>query len=285
MNKLPKDFFAGRQLVIATKHGKEKVIGPLLKEALGVELIVPQDFDTDQFGTFSGEVERPVDPVEAARLKCKLACEQYNCSLAIASEGSFGPHPSLYFVPGDDEIVVMIDNANKLEFKARSISTKTNFSGDLFTSWREAEKFAQMVSFPSHGLIIRNKKEGYEGLVKGVSTWEELRLHFERFLRDYGQVFLETDMRAMHNPTRMTVIEEATMKLIEHILKTCPNCTTPGFEIVKVKSGLPCSQCNMPTRSTKAYIYSCQKCNYQQEELYPKGKKTEDPMYCDWCNP
>jgi len=285
MDQVVRDFFSGRKLVIATKHDKGKIIGPLLESALGVEIIVPVDLDTDQFGTFSGEIERPVDPLEAARMKCRLACEQYHCSLAIASEGSFGPHPTMFFVPGDDEIVVMVDMDNNLEFKARSLSTKTNFNGDLFTSWRDAEKFAQMVSFPSHGLIVRNKKEGTERLIKGVRTWDDLEKHVEKFLRDYGQVFLETDMRAMHNPTRMTVIGEAAKKLIENITRTCPNCNTPGFEIVDVKDGLPCSQCGTRTRSTLAFIYGCQKCSFKKEELYPNGKKSENPMYCDWCNP
>lgn len=285
MEQIIKEFFSGRKLVIATKHGKEKIIGPLLQSALGVEIIVPADLDTDQFGTFSGEIERPVDPIEAARMKCRLACEQYQCSLAIASEGSFGPHPSMFFVPADDEIVVLIDTENNLEFKARSVSANTNFNGDLFTSWRKAEKFAEMVLFPSHGLIARNNKEGVERLVKGIRTWTDLEQHVDNFLNDYGQVFLETDMRAMYNPTRMTVIEEATKKLIAQIIRTCPNCNTPGFEVVDVKDGLPCSLCGAPTRSTLAYVYGCQRCNFKKEELYPKGKKSEDPMYCDWCNP
>jgi hypothetical protein len=44
-------------LVIATMHGKEKVIAPLLVKALGVKIIVPENFDTDLYGTFSGEIE------------------------------------------------------------------------------------------------------------------------------------------------------------------------------------------------------------------------------------
>jgi hypothetical protein len=57
--------FKGRSLVIATK--KEKVIAPLLEEALGIVCFVPEDFDTDTLGTFTGEIERKLDPISTAR--------------------------------------------------------------------------------------------------------------------------------------------------------------------------------------------------------------------------
>ena len=50
-------FFEGREIRIATMHGKEKVIGPALEEAFKMKYSVAA-FDTDLLGTFSGEVER-----------------------------------------------------------------------------------------------------------------------------------------------------------------------------------------------------------------------------------
>jgi hypothetical protein len=43
--------------------------------------------------------------------------------------------------------------------------------------------------------------------------------------------YVETDMRAMYNPSRMTVIQNATKKLVEKINSCCPNCNIPGFGI------------------------------------------------------
>jgi len=40
-------------VVLGTMHGKEQVIGPILTQELGVEVIVPIDFNTDQWGTFT----------------------------------------------------------------------------------------------------------------------------------------------------------------------------------------------------------------------------------------
>ena len=96
-----KKIFENRSLAVATMHGKEKVIGPVLEDALGVKIVLPSQFNSDQFGTFSGEVERTLSPLEAARKKCLLAAELTGASLVVASEGSFGPHPAIYFVPAD----------------------------------------------------------------------------------------------------------------------------------------------------------------------------------------
>ena len=278
------NIFKGRRLAIATKHGKEQVIAPRL-EAMGIEVFVPGHFDTDRFGTFSGEIERSLDPLETARLKCRGACDQYNCTLAIASEGSFGPHPTMFFIPADDEILVLLDLEHDIEIKVREISTKTNFSGTSCSSWDQAKQFAERILFPSHGLIVRKEHGDMGDIVKGVHEWSELEIAVKTRLDKYGQVFLETDMRAMYNPTRMSVIEKAAEKLLDSMSRLCPQCQMPGFEIVDVRPGLPCSQCASPTKSTLAWIYQCQKCKYQQEVKFPKGKSSEDPMYCDWCNP
>jgi hypothetical protein len=121
--------FKGRSLIIATKHEKEKIIGPLLENSIGVISFVDPNFDTDMLGTFSGEVERELDPIATARKKCLLAMELSNCDLGIASEGSFGPHPSLFFVSADDEFLIFIDKKNDLEIIVRELSTETNFNG------------------------------------------------------------------------------------------------------------------------------------------------------------
>lgn len=55
--------FEGRRLVIATKHGKEAFLAPILERELGVHCFILPLFDSDIFGTFSGEVERLEDPV------------------------------------------------------------------------------------------------------------------------------------------------------------------------------------------------------------------------------
>lgn len=276
--------FKGRNLLIATKHEKEKIIAPILERELGVTCYVA-NFDTDKLGTFTGEVERKDDPITTVRNKCLLAMELMNCDLAIASEGSFNPHPTIYFVPADDEFLLFMDKQNGLEIIVRELSTETNFNSAEIKTEEELNAFAGKAQFPSHGLIIRKSKEDFTDIVKGITNFEHLNTSFKHFILSYGTAFVETDMRAMYNPTRMKVIEKATKKLADKINSLCPVCKTPGFSITDVKQGLPCERCNFPTRSTLSYIYTCQKCFYAKEEKNPNSKFTEDPSYCDVCNP
>lgn len=277
--------FKGRIVVIATKHKKEQIIGPIFEKELGVTYMVPENMDTDLLGTFTGEVERKFDPITTARQKCNMAMSLTNADMAIASEGSFGPHPSLFFVHANEEILVLVDKKNDLEIIVKELSTTTNFNASTIQNLRELKIFANKVGFPSHGLILRPSKNDLKIVFKGISSWVKLIEAYNYLVNHSESVYVETDMRAMYNPTRRRVIETAANKLIEKIKQTCPNCKTPGFGITAVKEGLPCRVCKAQTRSILSHIYTCQKCNYEHQKQYPNNKTEEDPMYCDRCNP
>lgn len=272
-------------MCIATKHGKESVIGPMLQKALEVETFVPEDFDTDQLGTFSGEVGRKGSPIETARQKCLQAMKETGCDLAVASEGSFGSHPTLYFVPADEEFLLLLDTKNNFEIVARHLTTETNFRGEKVVSWEEVMTFAEKAKFPDHALIVKDVAKNWNYLKKGIQNEEDLKSSFDQCMDDYGSVFVETDMRAMLNPMRMNAIAKATEELVRKIQSECPNCSMPGFDVVEHQAGLPCSNCTMPTKSTLQDVYRCVHCNFEQIEKFPRGKEQEDPMYCDFCNP
>ncbi|AGC78360.1 hypothetical protein LX97_02692 [Nonlabens dokdonensis] len=277
--------FQGRKLVIATKHRKEEVIAPLLEEALQVKCFVNEGFDTDILGTFSGEVERKEDPISTARQKCLMAMEASDCDLGIASEGSFGAHPSAFFASADDEFLIFIDKKNNLEIVARELSMETNFNGQEITSLKELIEFAKEAQFPSHALILRRSKDDTTDIIKGITNDVQLQEAFEQLSTISNKVYVETDMRAMHNPSRMKVIEAATKKIIKKIQTACPKCNMPGFDITEIKKGLPCDLCSQPTNSILSHLSMCKHCSFTKEEFYPNDKQTEDPMYCDFCNP
>ena len=277
--------FRGRKLLIATKHQKESVIAPILERELGVICFVDETYDTDILGTFTGEIERELDPIATAREKCLRAMKINNCDLGIASEGSFGPHPSMFFVNADDEFLIFIDTKNNIEVIVRELSTSTNFNGKEVQNQKELFEFADQVRFPTHGLILRKSKDENTDIHKGITDIENLKKSFEQLYSKYNSVYVETDMRAMFNPTRMNVIEKATQKLVQKIKSTCPQCQMPGFGITDAKKGLKCSLCSSPTNSILSYIYVCQHCQFIKEEMYPHNKTTEDPTYCDYCNP
>lgn len=126
-----KSLYSGRKLLIATKHKKETAIAPILAKYLQIECVVPTDFDTDRFGTFTAEIERKGDAISTARNKCLEAIQQYEFDLGIASEGSFAPHPSLFSLYANEEILIFIDLHNDLEIIARAISMEANFNGKV----------------------------------------------------------------------------------------------------------------------------------------------------------
>ena len=280
-----RNYFESRKIIIATKHQKEQVIAPLLSHELGLSCFVPDNFDTDRFGTFSGEVKRTHDALETARLKCLAACEQFQTDLAIASEGSFGMHPDLFFLSADTEILYLLDLKNSCSWHTIEISTKTNFSGAYVESQEELMMFAQAAQFPTHALILKPSQEATENLIKGIKSEKDLITAFNQLKSKHKKVFVETDMRAMHNPTRMSVIGKATLKLIDKLKSLCPVCKSPGYSVNIVKSGLPCADCGEPTEAALWHVYTCSYCQFADTKKYPHGKMYQDPMYCQKCNP
>jgi len=282
-----KDFFNGRTAVIANKHKKEQVIAPLLEKQLGLKIIIPESIDTDQFGTFTRDIARKGTQLEAARAKAIEGIRLTGAEIGIASEGTFGPHPASPFIPANTEIVVLIDKKHDLEIIGGSVSLKTNDSHRYVSSVKEAIEFANAIGFPSHGIVIRAHPDISLGMVKGVTTVEQLEEAVKKFLKIplRGKVFLETDMRAYVNPTRMENIRLATEDLVKNALRACPQCGIPGFSITQKKLGLPCEHCGLKTDSTLADVYTCKKCGFIKEELYPDGKKVAYAGNCGYCNP
>ncbi|MCX2743148.1 hypothetical protein OO013_04690 [Mangrovivirga sp. M17] len=274
------EFFKNRTVTLATKHKKERVIGPLLNHFLKTDYLIPDGFDTDVFGTFSGEVERQGTPLETARQKCLQAMEITGTDIAIASEGSFGMHPSLPFVNSDEEWVLLVDRINNIEVFEKELSVSTNYNRSLVQNFNELQEFAEHVGFPEHGLILKSTEKCF----KGITDKDILNFQFEELLKKSGKVEVLTDMRANFNPSRMEVIKKATYKLMSRLKCLCPKCNVPGFGITDYEAGLPCSLCSFPTSGIKTYIYSCANCDYVIKEAN-KNKKAEDPTYCDQCNP
>lgn len=277
--------FNNRTLLIVTKHQKEGVISPLFQKNFNLRSKVSRNFDTDVLGTFSGEIERLEDPISTLRKKCLEGMKIEHSDLAVANEGSFGPHPQFYFAPVDNELAIFIDKKNQIEIIASETSMSTNFNGRFIQSYDDLLSFAQECKFPSHAIILRKDQSFKEDIFKGINSIESLSFAYHFLIKKYKTVFAETDMRAMFNPTRMQVIEKVFEKIIKKINCCCPICNSIGFDVIDYKIGLPCGNCGFKTNSIISHTYQCQKCNYQKEKLYPNGVFSEDPMYCDICNP
>ena len=181
--------------------------------------------------------------------------------------------------------MMFMDAKNELEIVVRELSTDTNFNGSIIATQSELLEFATRAQFPTHGLIMKSSENNFTKVVKGITDVDDLRRNFDAFKHEFGSVYVETDMRANFNPSRMKVIEKAARKLVEAIQSTCPACGVPGFVVTQAIPGLPCEWCQSATRSTLSFVYSCSKCGCTKERLYPHQKTKEDPAFCDFCNP
>lgn len=250
---------------------------------LGVTCFVSHELNTDQFGTFSGEIARTLSPLNAARAKCDLAHQHTGCDLVLATEGSFGPHPNLFFIPANEELMLLRDYKNNLSIWTSLLSTETNFNSLELSNTKQLADFAKSIGFPSHNLILLSSDRSV--IRKDFNTLEEANHALVELTKGDGRCIVETDMRAMNNPTRMKVIEELTHKLVKKVKATCPSCNMPGFDVIRVNSGLPCMACKSPTSSTLSLVKGCISCSHEELIEYPNNKVEEDPMYCNYCNP
>jgi hypothetical protein len=281
-----RDEWKNQTAVLATMHEKERVIAPLLYDELGVRVLVPENFDTDRFGTFTREVARAGNQLQAARKKAYAAMEQTGLTLGLASEGSFGTHPAMPFIPSCLEIVVLIDKKNNLEIVGHFRTSEVQVKGQSVTSVEEAIAVATSWGFPEQGIIVRASEKSNRNIYKNITTLDELQAISKKLLSSWRatSLFLETDMRAHRCPARMESIKQATVDLIENCRKLCPQCSAPGFVVTDTVKGLPCSGCHLATDLVKETISSCQKCNYTEAKPIP-DKTFAEPKECQWCNP
>jgi hypothetical protein len=282
--------YRGERAVLATMHGKERVITPLLSRKLGLCVDVCPGLDTDRFGTFSRDVARSGTPIETARIKISAAFALMSgVRIGIASEGSYGPHPSIPIVPFGSELVLLVDRETGLELTGHDASLFVNFAHAVVSTVDEAKSFAQKATFPEYGLIVSGYRNGMPApeawLDKTIETYSELEKSVQRAIAVCGSALIENDMRANRNPTRMCAIERATGHLVHRLKSRCPVCAYPGFDVAKVLPGLRCELCGLPTRATKAMICRCSNCTYELQKPNKSSRKFADPTECDNCNP
>jgi hypothetical protein len=276
--------YRDQQVALLTQHGKEGVIVPVLAKLLGCRVGKVEGFDTDLLGTFTRDIAREGSQLDAARKKARIGMELSGLSIGIASEGSFGTDPFTGILPWNRELLIWIDDRLGIEIIATSAG-KTNCSHRLVVSWEEAEDFARSAGFPEHHLVVRLADENHPELRKGLADWASLKdavcwaLDFAPNLR----AFVETDMRAFANPTRLENIRLAAEDLARRLISQCPACSAPGFALAGQVQGLPCEDCGIPTNEVKADIHCCVRCEHQM--LVERERKYASARYCYYCNP
>jgi hypothetical protein len=280
-------FYRKQNIALTTKHQKENAIAPHFRDLLGATLLVPQ-IDTDVLGTFSGEIERKGNALETAIQKARLGMQATNLSYGLASEGSFGPHPYIPLLSCDNELLVFIDDERGFHLHEMLISEETNYAHACVSTLEQAHQFLNSAKFPSHGVILRpNDWQDHRMIFKDAETITAFNKAFDicKLSSSDGQVWLETDMRAHRNPSRMSVIATLAEKLARRLATPCPSCAVPGWGKTGVYRGLECEMCRTETEMVKADIFSCVMCDYSESKPRLDGLWYAPQEYCPYCNP
>lgn len=280
--------FAGAVAALATRHGKAAVIAPALAP-LGLAVVEAPRVDTDAFGTFTRERPRPGHARDAARAKARAALAAVpDAPYALASEGSFGPHPAAPFAPAGAELVLLLDARAGDEWWGEDVTLETTHAHADVRTVDEARAFAARARFPSHAVVVvapEGAADGSDAVVaKGLADDAALEAAVRAALARWGGARLESDLRAHLNPTRMRAVARAAADLAARLASHCPRCARPGWWRAGRLPGLPCAWCGTPTAVPRAEVWRCAGCAL--EEARPLGDGAgADPGACPACNP
>ena len=273
--------YDGSAIVFATMHDKQRLADDSFAELLGATVVAPEHLDTDQFGTFAGDIPRTLSPYHAALVKARLAMQISGVPFSLASEGSF---TSLLGLGVENtELLLFIDSERGLELVESSTMDWPLPPGGTVHSAAEAVAFADAIGFPAQGLTLRAVDDNGLSIVKDIPTLGELERHVERSLGEGSMVTLIADYRAHRSPLRAHRIRALCERMALRLATPCPRCASPGFGRVAPERGVPCAQCGRATDLIAADIDGCGVCDHQVRR--PRTVTVADPGYCDHCNP
>ena len=274
-----------KKVVLTSKHEKLKLIKPAFDALVGCELF-EENLDTDQLGTFSGEIERVASPRETALQKAQLGMKETGLLLGLASEGSIGPDPVIPFMNSNIEHLVFVDDENGIVISEIYRSFDITAATITAAPGQDLASFLETADFPRHALIVRPNTRVKSDCIKGITDPDHLiaAIEVSSKISPNGFVVIESDLRAMHSPSRRKNIEEVAKLLALRVSHLCPECDTPGWGQVDYKKGLNCSECGMNNLTAISQeILGCVKCDHRQP-----GKviaESLEPAQCNFCNP
>jgi len=271
--------YRGRQVAVGTRHGKQDQFRPAFTEILGAHLVTPPNLDTDQFGTFSGEISRPGAAVAAARAKARLAMEVTGLPLGLSTEASYGRLPDGN-CPGHEEIVLFVDS--ELHIEVLEGNRTTSVPGSSHAVARGADVPAYLLAgLPNQALIVRGEDVDP---VKGITGVADLHTAVATVsaLSAHSLAIVEPDLRAHHNPSRRVVLTTLAERLARRLATACPACGAPGFGQVDNEYGLPCRVCATPTPAAWRAVQGCPRCPHTTTVAVAESG---DPALCPACNP
>lgn len=266
------------RIALLTQHDKQNAVqAPLAAAGYVVHTI--SNVDTDTLGTFTGETARKGTQLDAALAKAQMATRLSGERYGLGSEGSFGPDPHIGLTGWGQEVLAWWDAHDEHVVYAAVQGPDTNYEQTAAATWADAQSFAQSVGFADHGVIVG--KPGQPFFIKDCGDWVGLEQQVRAGLKQ-GPVWLETDMRAHRNPTRMAMIRRCAEQLADLLQSHCPACHSTGFGEVLPIYGATCEACGAATAALKGKKTRCTVCGFTEHETI---RSTVPPARCEHCNP
>lgn len=276
--------YAGAVIAMGTMHGKEQQVAPAFAAELGAQLIAPAGIDTDQFGTFTGDVTRTLAPLAAAIAKARLAMRVAGVPYGVASEASYDSWFGTLAM--HEEILVFVDEKRAIQVVEGVNTPGAPGPPRLVDSADDALAAARNFGFPRQGAAVKaNVDQRVRVFGKGIIDEGTLVqvVNAAMTAADDHAARVEPDLRAHHNPTRREVLTTLASRLARRLATPCPNCGCPGYGKVGVRDGLPCQACGGPTSLIAADIHGCPACELR--DTAARNGAVAEPRYCPQCNP
>ncbi|WP_113906791.1 DUF6671 family protein [Aliidiomarina celeris] len=264
--------------VLVTQHDKGKLIAPALAK-LGVRVVENSNWNTDQLGTFAGEIERTLSPHACALEKAKQAIALTGLDIGLGSEGSFGGGPLPGIVNWNEEILCYYEPKHNRTIYAAASGPFPYESVVLNNS----EALDQLTTPSAEGMhwIVNIGDELLKGL--NLTMLKEAIALGERYSLRVWPLTVEPDLRALYCPPRQRMITKAAEDLARRLQALCPECEAPNFVVKQINKGLPCEQCSLPTEQALSETVCCDACGFSRSERV--AHNAANPQYCRWCNP
>ena len=218
---------------------------------------------------------------EEVRAKAEAAMAATGHAIGIASEGAYGPHPAVPFLPFGRELILWRDAARGLEIVERMADEAPAFDRAEVDGPAAAGPFLARIGFPETAVVVAAADCGTP-VAKGLRDREALA---RAIAAAGGRATLSTDMRAHMNPRRMATIARLAERLAKRLATPCPGCGAPGFGRLRVEAGLPCAVCTAPTAMVAREIHGCAACGAEAARPRPDGLAEADAATCQHCNP
>ena len=225
--------------------------------------------------------------LDAARAKARAAADAKGLPVGLASEGAYGPHPAIPFVPIGRELLLWRNELTGHEIVEMIIDEAPRFDQVTASSMSDVEAFLDRIEFPADRRDCLARGPWNRAAGQGGAGPPRVAEAIERAVRESPEdrAVIQSDMRAHMNRHRMGVIARLAERFAARLATPCPSCSAPGFGITRSEAGLPCGDCGAETQLTRSVILSCGACHFERRAPRPDGRMHASPAECPECNP